>query len=200
MISCAALLTGNKRLRQCSVGTLAFPIMSFFSTINPIVAHEIFTLDVFRYHAYIVQIVYDINHICGMIMGIYNYYLLNKDQEEISLKQITPVIGFTWFLYLISRVVMQKWPYWDPAHRTTGMISTNQINNMPVYLYGFEYIIVVVILYGVNFSMLKLNPKIKNIKIKTFYPFFIFAGLTILLVLIQFIELQDIPGSSFIQS
>lgn len=199
MISIFALITGNKWLRQGSVATLAFPIMSAFSTINPLVAVDIFTLDVFRYHLYALQIVYDINHGCGMFMGIYNYYLLNKEEEEINLKQITPTIGLTWIVYFISRILLQKWPFWDQTHQTTGMFSLNQINNMPFYFFGFEYIIVVALLYFINFLLLTINKQIKNIKIKTLFPFVIFAGLTIIFVLSGLIILQNIPSSSFIQ-
>ena len=68
IFSAIALITGNKMLRQWSVATMAFPVISAFSSINPFVASDIFTLDVFRYHFYILQIVYDINHLSGIII------------------------------------------------------------------------------------------------------------------------------------
>ncbi len=198
LISVFALLTGNKWLRQGSVATLAFPIMSAFSTINPIVANEIFTTDIFVYHSFFLQIVYDINHSCGIVMGVYNYYMLNKDEEEINIKQMAPTILFTWVLFILSRFLLQKWPFWDPSNRM-GMISTNQINDMPFFLYGFEYIIVVALIFAINIALKKINPVFKNKVVKTFFPFVIFAGLTILFVFSGLIVLQDIPAARFIQ-
>lgn len=199
ILSAFALVTGNKWLRQGAVGTMAFPVISTFSTINPFIASDILTFDIFRYHFYILQIVYDINHLSGIILGVYNFHLLIKDKEEINFKKITPIIMFTWLLFILSRFLLQKWPFWDPANRI-GMISTNQINNMPFFLYGFEYIIVVALLYFINVVVKFSIPKIQNHKMKLIFPFLVFAGFTIIFVMIGLIVLQEIPGSAFIQS
>lgn len=198
LISCLALLTGNKWLRQGSVATMAFPVMSAFSTINPFVASDIFTLDIFYYHSYILQIVYDLNHICGIIMGIYNYKILIENNERIDFKKITPTILFTWLLFILARVFLQKWPFWAPGNEL-GMISTNQINNMPFVFYGLEYIIVIALLYFVNIVIYFTEPLIKKKSAKIAIPFVVFAALTITLVAAGLIELQDIPSSAFVQ-
>ncbi|MHA1672765.1 MAG: hypothetical protein ACTSYI_04000 [Promethearchaeota archaeon] len=198
-ISYLSLITGNKWLRQGSIATLAFPVISFFSTINPFVASDIFTLDIFRYHAYFLQIVYDMNHICGIILGIYNYKVLVKNDDKINFKKITPTIMFTWFLFILSRFTLQKWPFWAPGNEI-GMIGTNQINNMPFVFYGFEYIIVVAILYTINIILYFTAPKVKSVFWKIFSPFLVFTILTIAFVALGLIELQVIPGSAFIQT
>ncbi len=54
------LITGNKWLKQGSIATMAFAMMAFFSTINPIDAKYIFSTDVFKFHSYYLQIVFDI--------------------------------------------------------------------------------------------------------------------------------------------
>lgn len=197
-ISWLALITGNKWLKQGSMATLAFPVISLFSTINPIVASDVFTLDVFRYHAYFLQIIYDINHLSGTIMGVYIFYQCAKAGEDIDLKKITPAIMFTWLIFFVSRVLLQKWPFWDPANRM-GMISTNQINNMPFFAYGLEYIIVVGILYFINIGVKFVNSKIENPKLKTLIPFAFFTTITIVMVAVGLIVLQIIPWESFVQ-
>ncbi|MHA1719837.1 MAG: hypothetical protein ACTSWX_14190 [Promethearchaeota archaeon] len=202
-----ALITGNEWLKKGSIATLAFPVISYFSTINPFVANEIFTWDIFRYHLYFLQIFYDINHICGMIMGVYIIYSTAKKREKIvDYKKMTPIIMFTWFLYYLAKIFLQKWPFWAPGHEL-GYISTNQINNMPFYFYGLEYIIVVVLLYFINFLLDISNKQfLKSEKLEKSYPkiiaivpFIIFAVLTLIFVATGLIVLQVIPWQAFVQ-
>ncbi|MCF2140695.1 MAG: hypothetical protein K9W44_11630 [Candidatus Lokiarchaeota archaeon] len=197
-ISYLALITGNKWLRQGSVATMAFPVISAFSTINPFVASDIFTWDIFYYHSYILQIIYDLNHLCGIIMGIYNYNALNKNNENINFKKITPTILFTWLLFILARIFLQKWPYWAPGNEL-GMISTNQINNMPFVFYGLEYIIVIALLYFINGILYFVGPRIKRTWVRTLAQFLVFAIITIIFVQVGLIELQVIPYTAFVQ-
>ncbi|MHA1744780.1 MAG: hypothetical protein ACTSWW_02205 [Promethearchaeota archaeon] len=88
--SAFALILDNAFLRQGAMATLAFPVISLFSTINPLVAKDIFTLDIFHYHSYNLQLMYDINHLAGAIMGVYIFYIAAKRDEEIDFKKITP--------------------------------------------------------------------------------------------------------------
>ena len=189
------LITGNKWLRQGAIATMAFPVMSFFSTINPIVAKDIFTLDLFRLHGYYLQFVFDINHIAGSIMGFYIFYTAVKEKDfEMNFKMMTPFILGTWVFYLITRFLMV------PTGMDTGYYDTNQINNQPFYFYGFEYLIVVVsLLYAINFGIKKLIKIIPNPKAKAVVPYAIFAILTITFVLLGLITLQNIPYTQFVQ-
>ena len=82
LINSLALLTGNKWLRQGSMATMAFPTMTFFSTINPIVAKDVLNPALLSYHLYPQQIVSNISHGTGMIMCIYLFYISAKKEQE----------------------------------------------------------------------------------------------------------------------
>jgi hypothetical protein len=189
-IAYLALITGNKWLRQGSMATFGFPVMSMFSTINPVDAADAFNPIIFHYHSYILQIVYDINHICGTIMCIYIFYITAKQNEEIEFKYIHPTAIFTWILYLLARIFLSDWPYLANMN-SIGMISTNQINNMIWNWYGTEYIIAFSFIYLINFIIKYANRRIKNPKLKTLFPFVFFAIFTVTFIAIGLIELQD---------
>ena len=132
ILSAFALVTGNKWLRQGAVGTMAFPVMSAFSTLNPFIASDIFTFEIFRYHFYILQFVYDINHLSGIILGVYNFHLLIKDKEEINFKKITPVIMFTWFFshdkpHLLLKYLLEKYSLISKQRRRIILFYENKI-------------------------------------------------------------------------
>jgi len=210
LASVFALITGNEWLKKGAIATLAFPVISFFSTINPFYAKEVFTLDVFKYHFYFLQIFYDLNHICGMVMGVTILYNTAKKEEKIvDFKKMAPILMFTWFLYYLAKIFLQKWPFWAPGNEL-GVISTNQINDMPFYLYGLEYLVVIVLLYFINFLLnaadkwLKKSGfpervKISYSKLITFVPFIIFVILTLIFIAAGLIELQVFPPGTFIQ-
>ncbi|MHA1746017.1 MAG: hypothetical protein ACTSWW_08450 [Promethearchaeota archaeon] len=188
------LITGNKWLRQGAIATMAFPVMSFFSTINPLIAKDIFTLDVFLFHSYYLQIAFDMNHIAGSIMGFYIFYTAMKEDDfKMNIKMMTPFILATWVFYLVTRVIMV------PTGMDTGYYDTNQINNMPFVFYGLEYLIVVGILFGINFGIKSLIKKLPTPKTKAIVPYVIFATLTIAFVLAGLIVLQNIPYTQFVQ-
>ena len=193
-----ALITGNKYLRQGAMATMAFPVMSAFSTINPIVAIDLFNPDVFLYHTYIQQIVSDIVHITGAIMGVYLFYIAAKQNEELEIKKYTPTLLFTWLLYIVTKFSLQKYPWVEGSE--LAYHGTNQVNNMPFYIFGFEYLLVLVIIYIFNTIIKYANRKIPNPKYKTLVPFAIFASLTIIFVLTGLVVLQDLPPiEAFIQ-
>jgi len=195
------LITGNKWLKQGSIATMAFAMMAFFSTINPINARDIFSTDVFTFHSYYLQFVFDINHISGIIMGFYIFNSSIKEGEEINFKMITPFILGTWVIYLITKAVMiPGWPL-SASDNIGGYYDTNQINNIPFKLYGFEYLLLVVpLLYLINFLVRFLTRKIKNPKMKAIVPYAIFASFTLFFVLINFIVLQNITYQQFLQT
>jgi len=196
--SALALIFDNKWLRQGAMATLAFPVISLFSTINPLVAKDIFTMEIFHLHSYILQLMYDATHVAGVIMGVYIFYIAAKRDEEIDFKKIAPIFIFTWILFYISRFTLQKWPFWDPANEL-ALIGTNQVNSMPFMFYGLEYGVVIVLLYGINFLVKTVNRRIPNPKLKTVFPFVLFAVLTVVFILANLIVLQDIPWMAFIQ-
>ncbi|MHA1746019.1 MAG: hypothetical protein ACTSWW_08460 [Promethearchaeota archaeon] len=62
-----------------------------------------------------------------------------------------------------------------------------------------EFIVPVVLLYGINFGMKYLSRKLPTAKAKTIVPFAIFAGMSLTLVLLGAVTLQNIPAEAFIQ-
>ncbi|MHA1746018.1 MAG: hypothetical protein ACTSWW_08455 [Promethearchaeota archaeon] len=123
------LITGNKWLRQGAIATWAFPVMSLMSSINPVNITE-WTSDVFLFHSYLLQMIFDLNHISGSIMGTYIFYNavkegLEKEKEgqegfKINLKMMTP------FILVHGRFISFLKPLWflpGPIGRTT--ISTS---------------------------------------------------------------------------
>ena len=174
LIGSLGLLTGSQYFKQGAMVLLAFPVIAGMSTIMPLGNHE-----------YIVQIIYDIVHISGITIGIYLMY-----NNEIDLKKASPVLWSTWPIYILSRILVQPSPYWE--NNTTGYFSVNQVNNMPFYLYGVEYVIVIFIFYAVYTLFSVINRKIENRKVKAIYPFAIFAILCITFILTGLITLQEI--------
>ncbi|MHA1674201.1 MAG: hypothetical protein ACTSYI_11315 [Promethearchaeota archaeon] len=199
------LITGSEWLRQGAIATMAFPVMTFFSTINPIYVKEIFSPDAFRFHSYYLQFVFDLNHIGGMIMGFYIFYTSVRDKFKMDFKKMTPFIMFTWLIYMITKVVMTEWPFWagDSGWGPTGAgayYDTNQINMFPVHFYGLEFLIVVGLLYFINVGVKFSSAKIKDPKWQAIVPYAFFSGLTIIMVLIGAIQLQNIPWQAFPQT
>jgi hypothetical protein len=151
----------------------AFPVIAALFTLNP------------PDHLYILQIVYDIVHISGIAACTYLFY-----KNDLDLKLATPGILGTWGIYLISRILIQPWPYWE--NNNLGYFSVNQINNMPFYFYGLEYGIVVIIIFVANFLIIKIQHKIPNQIVKAFFPFVVFAILFVTFMLLGVVQLQVI--------
>lgn len=172
------LLFDNEYAKQGVMATLPISVISLLSTLNP------------QDHLYIVQIVYDIVHLSGTIMGVYFFCTC-----ELKIKKTLPAIFGTWALYILSRLLCEPWPYW--AENCNGYFSTNQINEMPLYFYGFEYGGVVIILLLINYFVAKLNSKIPKGKIKGMVPILVYVLVCLLLQVLGLIKLQDIPISAF---
>ena len=107
-VSYSYLITGNKWLRQGAIALMAFPIMAFMASINPVNITE-WTSDVFRFHSYPLQLVFDLNHISGAIMGAYIFYNAVKETKvdkgdkkeekesfKMNIKMMTPFILGRW--------------------------------------------------------------------------------------------------------
>ncbi len=198
------LITGNKWLRQGAIATMAFPVMTLFSTINPVNVQDIFSSDVFLFHSYYLQFVFDMNHVAGIIMGFYIFYTAVRDKVELNLKMMAPFILGTWVIYILTKAIMTDGLFWVVLNGWVpsgvgGYYDTNQINMFPFHFYGLEYLLVVFLLFGINFGVKLLTRKISNPKWQAIIPYGLFAGLTIIMVLMGLIELQNIPWQAFIQ-
>jgi hypothetical protein len=178
LIGWIGLLFDSEWAKQGSMATLAFPVIALLSTLNPITDH-----------LYPLQIVYNFVHISGITIGVYLYY-----KQDMDLKKTMPMMLFTWIIYVLTRIIMTPWPYWE--NDGLAFFGANQINDMPLYFYGLEYIIVILIFLVVNFSIIKVNEKIPNRKGKALLPFIFFVTICILFLVTGLITLQDINMGS----
>jgi hypothetical protein len=167
------MVTGNEFFRQGAMALMAFPVIATISTLNP---HD---------HLYIVQIVYDIVHGSATAACVYLFY-----KHDLSLKKASPGIWGTWIVYILSRILVQPWPFWE--HNTLGYFGVNQINTMPVYFYGFEYLIVIAIAYVANIVILAVQSKLSSRLMKALFPFFMFLTLFIIFQLMGLIVLENL--------
>ncbi|MGC9384134.1 MAG: hypothetical protein ACP5D6_06000 [Kosmotogaceae bacterium] len=92
---------------------------------------------------------------------------------------MTPGISLTFLFYILSRIIYEPWPYWEES--ANAYYSVNQINDVPFYFYGFEYSVVIALLYVINITILLINMRIKNKKIWVFTPMIIYTIACILL-------------------
>lgn len=144
------------------MGTVGISFIATLSTLNP------------SDHLYILQINYDIVHVSGIILGLFLF-----SQHRPSLKKMTPGISLTFVFYILSRIIYEPWPYWEES--ANAYYSVNQINDVPFYFYGFEYSVVIALLYVINITILLINMRIKNKKIWVFTPMIIYTIACILL-------------------
>ena len=165
------LLTGNRFCKQGATALTAFPVVATLFTLNP------------ADHVYIVQIVYDIVHGSSTAACIYLFY-----KNDLKIKEASPVIWGTWGIYLLSRVLIQPWPFWE--NNTLGYFGVNQINTMPFYFYGMEFLLVIGIAYLANVVIFTVNSRLKRKILKAFFPFVMYAGLFITFQLLGLVTLE----------
>jgi len=152
LLGWTGLLTGNKWLKNGCVLTLPISVIAIFSTLNPITDH-----------LYSVQIAYDVVHLSSAILGLYIIAT-----SGFRLKYSFPTAFLTWALYILSRIFLEPSPYWSKD--ANGYFSLNQINDMPVYFYGLEYGIVVLILLGAGYVLQIVNSRLKSRVLKVLFP------------------------------
>lgn len=150
------LITDSKWIKNGFLAISGISFIAFVATISPL-----------KNHTYIVQIVYDVVHISAIIMAIYIF-----SRENFSFKKGLPFIFITWFFYLMSRIILEPWPYWKG--NKDAYYSLNQVNDMPFYFYGLEYSIVIAVMVGLNLLIYLLLSKVKNRFLKVFIPFAVF--------------------------
>ena len=111
----------------------------------------------------VMMIVYHLLHLSSILPGI---HLLGK--ERLNLKKAIPGMMGTWIFYILSRLFLEPFPYWEG--KRDAYYSLNQINDMPFYFYGLEYGVVILILLAVNVSISIFNPRIKSEKMRILFP------------------------------
>jgi len=135
---------------------------------------SIVMLEKFEDSANVMMIVYHILHLSSVVPGL---YLLSE--RKLSLRRSIPGTLGTWFFYVLSRVILEPFPYWKGER--DAYYSLNQINDMPFYFYGLEYGTVILILLGVNFTITVYNLKIKSKVWRILLPIFNYMVVYIIL-------------------
>ena len=172
------LLFGSRWARQGVMATMAFCFGAAVVTLTPVE------------HLYPVQIAYDIVHVSSIAAGLYFFY---KDTPVLKLG--LPALGMTWILYLLSRVLCEPWPYWSEDRN--AFFSVNQINEMPFYFFGLEYVIVVLLFLGIHAAVIALRRKLPGPRARVLTPLIIYGTLVAVLKSLGLIEPPHIDPSAF---
>jgi hypothetical protein len=146
------LITGNQWFKQGAIAIYPISVVSVISTLLPL-----------SNHLNIIQIAYDLVHLFSIILGLYCLY-----HEGIVFKKTLFGIFISWGCYLLARVLLEPWPYW--LTDKNAYFSLNQINDMPFYFYGLEYLVVVFILIIINYIFSLVQHKKPQLFWKMLFP------------------------------
>ncbi len=160
-------------LKQGTMGTVGVSFIATLATLNP------------SDHLYILQITYDIVHLSGIILGLYLF-----SRYRPSLKLMTPGILLTSVFYILSRIIYEPWPYWEES--ANAFYSINQINDVPFYFYGFEYVIVLGLLFGMNIIIKLIINRIEDRKYWIFVPMIVYSVTCMIMLALNLISLATI--------
>ncbi len=174
LLGALGLLLGVRSFRQGSIALLPLTVSSLASTVIPL--HD---------HAYPLQWAYDLVHVSGIAVGA---FLLAREDPDV--RAGGPWIWASWGIFLASKVLCCKWPFWE---HPLAFFSLNQINHMPFSFFGLEYLLVVGLLYGVAWStavLLKGRPW--HPVARAGLPVGLFLAICFAVTLAGFVQLQDI--------
>jgi len=163
LIGWLGLLFDLEWAKQGAMATMGISFVAALSTLN------------LSDHVYLLQVMYDLVHLSGVVMGA---YLFSKYHLKTS-KSLPVVLG-TWAIYLVSHLIFTPWPFWENVGQ--AYFSVNQINDLPFFLFGMEYIVVVVIILAVNTLIVKLNGRTSNRFLRVLIP----LGVYFLLFMIMY--------------
>ena len=168
------LITGRRWLKQGAIAIYPISMVSLISTLLPL-----------SNHTYIIQLAYDAVHLVSIILGLYCLY-----KVEIRFKEMFFGIFATWIFYLLARVLLEPWPFWQT--NGNGYFSLNQINDMPFYFYGLEYLPVIAILLVINWLFSRVQHKKTILFWKMVFPLLCCLIVGILLMATGMIQLQQL--------
>ncbi len=168
------LITDRKWMKQGAIAIYPISVVALISTLFPL-----------SNHAYVVQIAYDAVHVISIVLGL---YCLSK--EEIRVREMFFGIFGTWFFYLLARILLEPWPFWQTNR--DAYFSLNQINDMPFYFYGLEYLPVVAILFGINWLFSKTQRKEPVLFWKMIFPLVCSIIIGFILIAAGMIQLQQL--------
>ena len=173
LLGALGLLLGIRSLRQGSLALLPLTVSAVASTIVPL-----------RDHLYPLQWAYDLVHLSGLSVGA---FLLAREAPD--LRAGWPWIGASWGVFLASKVVCCKWPFWEHPQ---GFFSLNQINHMPFSFYGLEYIPVVGLLCAVGWLTAVALGRLRHPVARALLPVGLFLAVCFAVTLAGLVRLQDI--------
>ena len=81
------------------------------------------------------------------------------------------------------------WPSWEKAGQ--AYFSVNQINDLPFFLFGVEYTLVLAIILSVNFLVEKLNSRTSNRVLRVLIPIGLYFVLCLVMYSMGLIIVQD---------
>ncbi len=172
LIGWLALLFGWEWAKQGAMATMGISLVAALSTLD------------LSDHAYMLQIVYDVVHLSGIVIGAYlfsKYYL--KTSKSL------PIVFGTWAVYLISHLMFTPWPFWENVGQ--AYFSVNQINDLPFFLFGVEYTLVLAIILSVSFMVEKMNSRTSNRVLRVLIPIGLYFVLCLVMYSLGLIMVQD---------
>lgn len=164
--------------RQGVMATMGFPFVATLVTLKP------------SDHLYLVQIVYDAVHISGIAAGAYFFF---KDIPV--LRRGLAGVAITWCFYLVSRVLCEPWPYWSEPRN--AYFSVNNINDIPFYFFGLEFLLVVLLALGAHAAIIALRRWLPGPRARVLVPLIIYGAMCGILKSLGLIEPPDLSGSTF---
>jgi len=81
------------------------------------------------------------------------------------------------------------WPFWEKVGQ--AYFSVNQINNLPFFLFGIEYVLVVAIILSVNFVVEKMNSRTSNRVLRVLIPLGLYSVLCLIMYSMGLIIVQE---------
>lgn len=136
-------------------------------------------------HVYILQIVYDAVHLSGIVMGCYLFW-----KYDLKIRRAVHAVLFTWAVYLSSHLIFTPWPYWE--NQGKAYFSINQINDLPFFIFGLEYLLVVALLLGIDVAASFINSRLDNRFLKMAVPLGLYLSLCIILIALGLIIVPEI--------
>jgi hypothetical protein len=88
------------------------------------------------------------------------------------------------------------WPFWERVGQ--AYFSVNQINDLPFFLFGVEYILVVAIILSVNFVVEKLNSRTSSRVLRVLIPLGLYFVLFLVMYSMGLIIVQDMDTGTCI--
>lgn len=167
------LLTGNKFLKHGAMSLTSVMFLAILFTLRP------------SDHQHILQFVWDIVHISGIIACGYLFY-----KNKFSFRWALPVIFSTWLIYYLSLILLKPWPFWENNH--LAYYGINQINKMPFYFYGLEFVLAIIILIFINLGVSGLQPKFSGRKARIFLPFIMGLVAYLILLFLGLVQLEHL--------